>query len=175
MQRKIPTCLLALLTSLAVAAPAARAYDKDKGKGKDKHEEKDKDRAKNKDKGDHDDDRDDDKGGMRFRGMDRNRDGVITRNEWRGNDQSFRVHDCNRDGVLSGDEVRSGHTCAENGSAARNESLIRERTARFRQLDVNHDGVIRPAEWAGRGGADFNALDRNHDGILSFDEFVYRR
>src|SRR2546427_11465839 len=48
MQRKIPTCLLALLTSLAVAAPAARAYDKGKGKGKgkDKHEEKD--RGKNK-------------------------------------------------------------------------------------------------------------------------------
>ena len=43
---------------------------------------------------------------MRFRGMDRNGDGVITRDEWRGNDQSFRQHDLNGDGVLSGDEVR---------------------------------------------------------------------
>jgi hypothetical protein len=45
---------------------------------------------------------------MRFRGLDRNHDGRITRNEWRGNDVSFRNHDWNRDGVLSGIEVRPG-------------------------------------------------------------------
>ena len=39
--------------------------------------------------------------------MDTNRDGVVSRAEWRGNDQSFRQHDSNRDGVLSGDEVRA--------------------------------------------------------------------
>lgn len=38
--------------------------------------------------------------------MDRNGDGVITRDEWRGNDNSFRKHDRNRDGILSGDELR---------------------------------------------------------------------
>jgi Ca2+-binding EF-hand superfamily protein len=43
---------------------------------------------------------------MRFRGMDRNGDGVITRDEWRGNDQSFRQHDRNGDGIISGDELR---------------------------------------------------------------------
>ena len=47
---------------------------------------------------------------MRFRGLDRNNDGKITRDEWRGNDVSFRVHDWNRDGVLSGIEVRPGAT-----------------------------------------------------------------
>ncbi len=45
---------------------------------------------------------------MRFAGMDQNRDGVITRQEWSGSAQSFQVHDWNRDGVLSGDEVRVG-------------------------------------------------------------------
>ena len=45
---------------------------------------------------------------MRFRGMDRNGDGRITRAEWRGSAQSFRQHDWNNDGVLSGDEVRPG-------------------------------------------------------------------
>ena len=44
----------------------------------------------------------------RFQGMDRNRDGVITRSEWRGNDTSFNNEDWNGDGVLSGDEVRPG-------------------------------------------------------------------
>ncbi len=42
---------------------------------------------------------------MRFRGMDRNSDGRITREEWRGNDKSFSNQDQNGDGVLSGDEV----------------------------------------------------------------------
>ena len=41
----------------------------------------------------------------RFHGLDRNRDGAITRTEWRGNDTSFRQHDRNRDGVISGAEV----------------------------------------------------------------------
>ena len=44
--------------------------------------------------------------------MDRNRDGVITRAEWRGNEVSFRQHDRNSDGVLAGDEVRDA---AEDG------------------------------------------------------------
>ncbi len=45
---------------------------------------------------------------MRFQKMDTNRDGVITRDEWRGNDRSFADHDCNGDGVLSGPEVKPG-------------------------------------------------------------------
>ena len=42
----------------------------------------------------------------RVRDMDTDRDGVVTRAEWRGSDQAFRNHDTNRDGVLSGAEVR---------------------------------------------------------------------
>ena len=44
----------------------------------------------------------------RFPGLDRNNDGQITREEWRGSDRSFQTHDWNNDGVLSGDEVRPG-------------------------------------------------------------------
>jgi hypothetical protein len=40
--------------------------------------------------------------------MDRNNDGVITRDEWRGSEQSFNVRDWNGDGKLSGNEVRIG-------------------------------------------------------------------
>ena len=40
------------------------------------------------------------------RDMDTDRDGVVTRAEWRGSDQAFRNHDTNGDGVLSGAEVR---------------------------------------------------------------------
>ena len=45
---------------------------------------------------------------MKFRGMDANKDGAITRQEYRGNDQSFANHDWNADGVLSGEEVTPG-------------------------------------------------------------------
>src|ERR671914_2665692 len=45
---------------------------------------------------------------MRFEGMDTNRDGVIQRSEWRGNDRAFMNQDWNGDGELSGDEVRPG-------------------------------------------------------------------
>jgi hypothetical protein len=40
--------------------------------------------------------------------MDKNNDGVISRDEWRGNDRSFAQHDKNGDGKLSGDEVKPG-------------------------------------------------------------------
>lgn len=40
------------------------------------------------------------------RSMDTDRDGVVTRSEWRGSAQAFQTHDTNGDGVLSGVEVR---------------------------------------------------------------------
>lgn len=42
----------------------------------------------------------------RIRDMDTDRDGVVTRAEWRGTDQAFRSQDTNGDGVLSGAEIR---------------------------------------------------------------------
>ena len=45
---------------------------------------------------------------VRFQAMDQNRDGVVSRAEWRGSAQSFRRHDWNGDGVLSNEEVRVG-------------------------------------------------------------------
>ncbi|OFW39503.1 MAG: hypothetical protein A3J28_14450 [Acidobacteria bacterium RIFCSPLOWO2_12_FULL_60_22] len=104
---------------------------------------------------------------MRFQGLDRNRDGIITRNEWRGNDQSFANEDWNGDGILSGDEVRPG---------ARRPDDLRssERSAaRFRNLDRNNDGVIARNEWDDDRQA-FNGLDANRDGVLSRDEFFAR-
>ena len=44
----------------------------------------------------------------RFRAMDRDADGVITRSEWRGDAESFARYDTNHDGVLSGSEIWIG-------------------------------------------------------------------
>jgi hypothetical protein len=106
--------LLALLVSAGLATPMAYGYDKDKGKAKHSSTGQKPPSTGHKppSTGGHDDDNDGN-GGMRFRGMDSNGDGRITRREWRGNDNSFRNHDCNGDGVLSGNEVRPGGKCAD--------------------------------------------------------------
>ena len=105
---------------------------------------------------------------------DRNRDGVISRDEWGADDQSFRVHDWNRDGMLSGDEVRE----AEKDDAARREAdgaAVRSRRAmeaadkRFADLDRNRDGRITRDEWNG-SREELEALDRNSDWVLTRDE-----
>jgi len=104
-----------------------------------------------------------------FRGMDTDNDGVITRDEWRGNDQSFSQHDTNHDGVLSGTEVwvPAGREQENVQDRARRE----ERIARFNRLDTNLDGRLALREWTG-SRASFDAIDRNHNQFLSRTEFV---
>jgi hypothetical protein len=103
----------------------------------------------------------------RFRGMDRNSDGVITREEWRGSDRSFEVHDWNNDGVLSRSEVDAG--AARAGRTVEDEEF--ERDERFEFLDVNNNGQIELREWHGSAAA-FDRLDLNNDNRLSRAEFT---
>src|SRR5262245_37569300 len=83
---------------------------------------------------------------MRFQGMDTNHDGVITRDEWRGSDRSFRNHDWNGDGKLSGDEVRPGAQRRDNWDDRDIDWSIEQdddfSAARFRALDHNRDGRL---------------------------------
>lgn len=69
---------------------------------------------------------------MRFAGMDRNRDGRITRDEWRGSTNAFNRHDWNGDGVLSGIEVIPGARRPGNGG----------QQDEFDRLDTNDDGFL---------------------------------
>jgi phycobilisome linker polypeptide/EF hand domain-containing protein len=102
---------------------------------------------------------------MRFRRMDTNNDGRITREEWRGNAQAFQNYDWNNDGVLSGEEVSVNGVRRGN---ARNDEV--QNDDRFDYLDVNGNGFIDRNEWDG-GRYVFDRLDSNRDNRLNRDEW----
>lgn len=89
---------------------------------------------------------------MRFRGMDVDRDGRITRAEWRGNVRAFDRHDVNNDGILSGTEVQ-----LDNG-----DGVVRD----FSRVDLDGNGHVTAQEWRRA----FTALDTDRDGSLTEDE-----
>jgi YD repeat-containing protein len=96
-------------------------------------------------------------GPMKFRGLDRNNDGRITPDEWRGNAHSFSVHDRNADGVLTGAEV---------GAA-----LQEERYVEFSDLDLNRDGRVFRDEWRW-DRAEFDRIDADDSEWLSRSEYM---
>lgn len=105
----------------------------------------------------------------RFRGMDRNNDGVISRAEWRGNARSFELHDWNNDEVISGDEINA--RIARDGRDLDADEF--DRSVQFDDLDHNNNGRIDPIEWHGSAAA-FNRVDVNNDNRISAAEFGFR-
>ena len=102
--------------------------------------------------------------GMRFRRMDTNNNGVISRNEWRGDARSFQMYDRNGDGVLSGDEVSVGSIARADTDESPSHNI--GNADRFAYLDVNGNGVIERNEWDGGYDA-FDRLDTKRDGRLT--------
>ena len=131
--------------------------------------------------------------------MDSDRDGVVTRSEWQGQNGAFHLHDTNKDGVLSGTEIweqgqlprrgreRAGtpfHDWTAGGFATLDKNNDRRLTAdewRYdRQLfatgDKNGDGVLTRAEFLSQGGTDaqpdqFRTLDSDRDGVIERSEW----
>lgn len=89
-----------------------------------------------------------------FTSIDRNRNGVIQRNEWPYDAETFYRVDRNRDNRLSRTEFLGEATWDD------------DRDDRFEDLDINNNGRIERAEWHGSADA-FNWLDSNRNGWLS--------
>jgi Ca2+-binding EF-hand superfamily protein len=113
---------------------------------------------------------------MKFDVMDRNGDGRIARDEWRGSPRSFDVHDWNGDGQLSGDEVRIGAQRTTDVEQADHDPSRSERNlawtaSGFATLDHNRDGRLTPNEWH-YDLETFHRVDRNRNDALSRQEFL---
>lgn len=94
-----------------------------------------------------------------FRAMDRNRDGVISRDEWRGSDESFRQRDANGDLVLTRDELRQA--VGTSGATA---------ALGFAFVDYDASGEVTAQEWMRA----FNGLDADGNGVLTEPELSFR-
>jgi EF hand domain-containing protein len=106
----------------------------------------------------------------RFRAMDTDGDGVVTRSEWRGTDAAFRQQDVNQDGVLSGTEVQAATTAPVQPRIV-DPSRADVLNARFSRLDVNNDGRLVRDEWTA-AAAGFDRADVDHDGIVTRAEYL---
>ena len=101
---------------------------------------------------------------MRYTDLDRNHNGQIEKNEWRGSPRAFAVRDWNNDGVLSGDEVRTGAVPPSGSLEAEDYNM--STGDRFSYLDLNNNGYIDRNEWDGSLDT-FYDLDQNNDSRIT--------
>jgi len=101
---------------------------------------------------------------MMYADLDRNHNGQIEKNEWRGSPRTFAMRDWNNDGVLSGDEVRSGAVPPQGSLEANDYNM--SSGDRFSYLDTNNNGYVERNEWDGSLDT-FYQLDRNNDGRIT--------
>jgi Ca2+-binding EF-hand superfamily protein len=97
-------------------------------------------------------------GARQYHAFDLNKDGVVTRAEWRGALTEFRQRDWNSDGVLSGTEVW-------------NDEWDHRDSSEFASLDRNGNGRITRGEWLG-DRATFLRVDRNRDNQITRREYL---
>lgn len=156
--KKITTTLALVLAVGTV--PSAMAFSRN-GKA----EKQEKHSKMHDDDMDDDDDNDNDNRSMRrsdrSEQMDQNRDGAISRGEWRGDAARFDRLDTDHNQILTRGEIRGARDEWRGKKAKKN--------MRFAGLDRDNDGRITRDEWRGND-ISFRNHDRNGDGVLSGSE-----
>jgi hypothetical protein len=107
----------------------------------------------------------------RFKNLDRNDDGKLSRDEFPGQPARFNQLDRNGDGFLEKDELPWMNPERPAGKALLDRPAPRERAllSRLTSMDKNGDGRVSRDEFMGRP-AMFDRLDVNHDGYLDKDD-----
>jgi Ca2+-binding EF-hand superfamily protein len=101
----------------------------------------------------------------RFKAMDKNGDGKVSRDEFPGRPAMFERVDGNKDGFLEASEVKA--LAAKAGAATMPPAA--QPGARIMAMDKDGDGKVSREEFMG-APAMFDRLDVNNDGSLSKDE-----
>jgi Ca2+-binding EF-hand superfamily protein len=110
--------------------------------------------------------------GERFRAMDKDGDGKISKDEFPGPAQFFERLDANSDGFVTMQEVaRMAREAASPGAPGSGQGAIGDR---LQAMDKNKDGKISKDEYTGPAQF-FDRLDANSDGFISSDELPRRR
>ena len=109
--------------------------------------------------------------------MDTDRDGVVTRAEWRGTSDAFRRHDTNDDGVLSGAEVRdepnevsvkANERWSDTGFYVREGDVVRVESAGTVQLSADGADTSSPGgAGSGRRAPSAPLPDRPAGGLIA--------
>ncbi len=97
----------------------------------------------------------------RFKAMDRDKDGRISREEFRGRAPLFNRLDVDKNGVLTIDELPKTV-----GGSAELSANPAPRLRRLMAMDKNSDGKVSREEFQGPAAL-FKQLDRNNDGVIS--------
>jgi Ca2+-binding EF-hand superfamily protein len=99
-----------------------------------------------------------------FQAMDANRDGKMSRAEFKGPQALFAAIDADRDGSVTRRE-------ATEYLAVVGLISLQEKARAFRTMDTNKDGKISEAEFKGPKAA-FASRDANHDGVITPQEAI---
>jgi Ca2+-binding EF-hand superfamily protein len=105
----------------------------------------------------------------RFKAMDKNNDGKVSREEFTGRPMLFDRLDTNKNGFIDRDELRPLLALANAPAAAAPAAGAGQGGARLMAMDKDGDGKVSKKEFTGNPGM-FDRLDANSDGFLNSAE-----